>query len=41
VRDGESPDIGGQWVFVAMVGQTNLVPVFTVGKRDEETTWYS
>ncbi|HZR30215.1 MAG TPA: IS1 family transposase, partial [Terriglobales bacterium] len=31
---------GDQWVFVAMDAETKLVPVFTVGKRTEETTWY-
>jgi IS1 family transposase len=29
-----------QWVFVAMDSETKLVPVFTIGKRTEETTWY-
>jgi IS1 family transposase len=39
-REGESPELGDQWVFVAMDEETKLVPVFTVGKRTEETTWY-
>src|SRR5208282_2591375 len=40
VREGDSEEVGDQWVFVAMDAQTKLVPVFTVGKRTEETTWY-
>jgi IS1 family transposase len=40
VREGDSPELGSQWVFVAMDEETKLVPVFTVGKRNEETTWY-
>ena len=40
VRAGDSPEVGDQWVFVAMDAQTKLVPVHTVGKRTEETTWY-
>jgi IS1 family transposase len=40
VRKGDSPEMGSQWVFVAMDADTKLVPVFTVGKRTEETTWY-
>jgi len=40
VRDGDSSELGHQWVFVAMDAETKLVPVFTVGKRNEETTWY-
>ena len=40
LRDGDSPEWGSQWVFVAMDEETKLVPVYTVGKRTEETTWY-
>lgn len=40
VREGDSPELGSQWVFVAMDEGTKLVPVYTVGKRTEETTWY-
>lgn len=36
----KSHEVGDQWVFVAMDAETKLVPVFTVGKRTEETTWY-
>jgi len=40
VGQDDSPEAGDQWVFVAMDEETKLVPVFTVGKRTEETTWY-
>lgn len=40
VGQDDSPEVGDQWVFVAMDEETKLVPVFTVGKRTEETTWY-
>ena len=33
VRKGDSPDIGDQWVFVAIDAETKLVPSFHVGKR--------
>ena len=39
-KDVDSPEVGDQWVFVAMDAETKLVPVYTVGKRTEETTWY-
>jgi IS1 family transposase len=40
IRKDDSPEMGSQWVFVAMDAETKLVPVYTVGKRTEETTWY-
>jgi IS1 family transposase len=40
VRYDDSPEIGSQWVFVAMDAETKLIPTFVVGKRTEETTWY-
>jgi len=40
IREEDSPELGDQWVFVAMDAETKLVPVYTVGKRTEETTWY-
>ncbi|HEY4905050.1 MAG TPA: IS1 family transposase [Candidatus Sulfotelmatobacter sp.] len=40
IRQGDSPELGDQWVFVAIDAESKLVPVFTVGKRTEETTWY-
>ena len=38
IHKGDSPEMGSQWVFVAMDAETKLVPVYTVGKRNEETT---
>jgi IS1 family transposase len=40
VQKDDSPEVGDQWVSVAMDEETKLVPVYTVGKRTEETTWY-
>jgi IS1 family transposase len=40
VKEGDPAEVGDQWVFVAMDAETKLVPVYTVGKRTEETTWY-
>ena len=40
VGTDDSPEVGDQWVFVAMDAETKLVPTFTIGKRTEETTWY-
>jgi IS1 family transposase len=33
VRKGESPDVGDQWVYVAIDAETKLIPSFYVGKR--------
>jgi transposase-like protein/IS1 family transposase len=33
VRKGDSPELGDQWVFVAIDADTKLVPAFHVGKR--------
>jgi IS1 family transposase len=38
VREGDSPDMGDQWVFVAMDAETKLVPAHVVGKRTALTT---
>jgi IS1 family transposase len=38
VRKEDSPDMGDQWVFVAMDEETKLVPHYEVGKRTRETT---
>jgi IS1 family transposase len=40
IRKDDPLEMGSQWVFVAMDAETKLVPVYTVGKRAEETTWY-
>lgn len=38
VRKGDSPEVGDQWVFVAIDGDTKLIPSFYVGKRHREDT---
>lgn len=39
VRKGEdSPEMGSQWVFVAMDEESKLIPHYEIGKRTRETT---
>jgi transposase-like protein/IS1 family transposase len=38
VRKGESPELGDQWIFVALDADSKLVPCFEIGKRTKETT---
>ena len=38
VRKDDSPEIGDQWVFVAIDAETKLIPCFHVGKRFREDT---
>src|SRR5580698_2845958 len=38
VREGDSPEVGDQWVFVAIDADTKLIPGFHVGKRHYEDT---
>jgi len=38
VRKGDSPDLGDQWVFVAIDAESKLIPCFHVGKRHREDT---
>jgi IS1 family transposase len=38
VRQGESVELGDQWVFVALDADTKLIPAFLVGKRSSENT---
>jgi len=38
IRKGDSPELGDQWVFVAMDEDTKLVPHYEIGKRTRETT---
>jgi IS1 family transposase len=33
VRSGDSPELGDQWVYVAIDAETKLVPSFRIGKR--------
>jgi IS1 family transposase/transposase-like protein len=37
VKD-DAPEMGDQWVFVALDEETKLVPYFEIGKRSKETT---
>jgi IS1 family transposase len=38
VRSGDSPEVGDQWVFVALDETTKLIPAFHIGKRHREDT---
>jgi IS1 family transposase/transposase-like protein len=38
VRESDPPEVGDQWVFVAIDSETKLVPSFVIGKRTRETT---
>jgi IS1 family transposase len=38
IKPGDAPELGDQWVFVALDADTKLVPVFRVGKRSSENT---
>lgn len=39
VRSGDSPEVGDQWVYVAIDAETKLVPSFRIGKRVRPDTW--
>jgi transposase-like protein/IS1 family transposase len=39
VRSGDSPELGDQWVYVAIDAETKLVPAFRIGKRVRPDTW--
>ncbi len=39
VKAEDSPEVGDAWVFVAIDAETKLIPAYTVGKRDRETTY--
>lgn len=39
VEIDDSPELGDQWVFVAIDAETKLVPAYIVGKRDRDTTY--
>jgi IS1 family transposase len=39
VRDGESEEFGDAWIFISLDPDTKLIPAYTVGKRDRETTY--
>jgi IS1 family transposase/transposase-like protein len=38
VRKEDSPELGSQWIFVALDAETKLIPYFEIGKRTKETT---
>jgi transposase-like protein/IS1 family transposase len=38
VRQGDSPEFGDQWVFIALDADTKLIPTFLLGKRSSENT---
>jgi len=35
----DSPELGDAWVFVALDADSKLIPAYTVGKRNRETTY--
>ncbi len=39
VRGSDSPELGDQWVYVAIDAETKLVPSFRIGKRVRTDTW--
>jgi transposase-like protein/IS1 family transposase len=39
VRSGDSPELGDQWIYVAIDAETKLVPSFRIGKRVRPDTW--
>jgi transposase-like protein/IS1 family transposase len=39
VRKGDSPELGDQWVYVAIDAESKLVPAFRIGKRVRPDTW--
>ena len=38
IRKSDSPEVGDQWVFVAIDADTKLVPAFHIGKRHRQDT---
>src|SRR3989475_6686392 len=38
IRSGDSPEIGDQWIFVAIDAETKLIPSFRIGKRSRQDT---
>jgi IS1 family transposase len=39
VRAGDSPEVGDQWVYVAIDAESKLIPAFRIGKRVRPDTW--
>jgi transposase-like protein/IS1 family transposase len=38
IRSSDSPEIGDQWIFVAIDAETKLIPSFRIGKRSRQDT---
>ncbi len=38
VRKSDSPELGDQWIFVALDADTKLIPAYLVGKRSSDNT---
>jgi len=39
VRAGDPPEVGDQWVYVAIDAESKLIPAFRIGKRIRPDTW--
>jgi IS1 family transposase len=39
VRSGDSPELGDQWIYVAIDAETKLIPSFLIVKRVRPHTW--
>jgi transposase-like protein/IS1 family transposase len=39
IRSGDAPELGDQWIYVAIDAETKLVPSFRIGKRVRPDTW--
>ncbi len=39
VRSGDSPELGDQWIYVAIDAESKLIPAFRIGKRVRPDTW--
>jgi len=39
VREGDAPEMGDQWIYVAIDAETKLIPAFRIGKRVRPETW--
>jgi IS1 family transposase len=39
IREGDSPEMGDQWIYVAIDAETKLIPSFRIGKRVRPETW--
>jgi len=39
LRSGDAPEVGDQWIYVAIDAETKLIPSFRIGKRVRPDTW--